>query len=425
LRSPRAALLVAAATLGARVAGLWEPPQATAAPRHELRLGIQLESVYDDNVFNGRGPDWVHRVGPRLGWRLRSPRLLIETRYLFGVWSYAFGKASNSLNHRASIELTARLSRRLTIGFEGDLVRAEDPGFLPRGNVLAPQVGITQSLSALSATLRVTRSLSLAASYQLLFSLFDPLPLDRTGGVALTNGAEHALQLRARLRLGRRSAVRLALRLQLFSAGDGGHYIDTWRLGVSYTPTVGWEQRLGRFVELSFEAGPLVYQSLPDSSQLVDATRVSGVTLRASGRLRWLSPRLRSSLGYTRDLVGATGVGSALWFEQLTWQGRAMVHPRLQLEAAVGAFRNGRAVSEPYSFEGITAEARLDGELAPGLWLGPFYALRVQRIGRVTSGAEAAATEFALADVVRTVIGLRLTGSIELGARPHRRENRP
>src|SRR5579872_2266483 len=80
---------------------------AVASPRHDLTAAAGVDSAYDGNVFNGRGPDFVNRITPHFSWRVVDPRYTVETDYDLGIWTYAFGKASNSINHRALASVEA------------------------------------------------------------------------------------------------------------------------------------------------------------------------------------------------------------------------------------------------------------------------------------------------------------------------------
>src|SRR5262245_3858050 len=106
--------------------------EAMASPRHDLSAAAGIDSAYDGNVFNGRGPDFVNRITPHASWRVIDPRYKVEAAYDLGIWTYAFGKASNSINHRALAAVEGQPTRRLTLKLGDEFVRAEDPGFLLR-----------------------------------------------------------------------------------------------------------------------------------------------------------------------------------------------------------------------------------------------------------------------------------------------------
>ena len=78
-------------------------------------MSAGLDSAYDDNVYNSRGPDFVNRMTPHASYRLIDPRVKLEPSYDFGYWTYALGKADNSLNHRADVSVEGHPTRRLTL----------------------------------------------------------------------------------------------------------------------------------------------------------------------------------------------------------------------------------------------------------------------------------------------------------------------
>src|SRR5437016_5223266 len=104
-------------------AGLW-PLGAGAAPLAEPSIAVGLDTAYDSNVFNGRGPDLVTRVSPHAALLVRNERLKLQLAYDLGVWVYATGTAENSINHRGLANLEARLSRRLTVRLADEVIYA-------------------------------------------------------------------------------------------------------------------------------------------------------------------------------------------------------------------------------------------------------------------------------------------------------------
>src|SRR5262245_38834932 len=134
-----------------QVASALAAAAAAAAPRNELSAAAGLDSAYDGNVYNSRGPDFVNRVSPHLSYRLIDPRAKLETSYDFSYWTYALGKAANSANHRADVSLESQLSRRVTLNLSDELARAEDPGFLSRMGVVAPQIRSEEHTSELQS----------------------------------------------------------------------------------------------------------------------------------------------------------------------------------------------------------------------------------------------------------------------------------
>src|SRR6476619_3925016 len=100
---------------------------AEAAPLNELSVSAGLDSAYDSDVYNSRGPDFVNRVTPHASYRLIDPRVKLESSYDFSYWTYALGKANNSLNHRADVSVEGHPTRRLTLKVADEFSRAEDP----------------------------------------------------------------------------------------------------------------------------------------------------------------------------------------------------------------------------------------------------------------------------------------------------------
>src|SRR5262249_14734826 len=102
-------------TLVACAASAWLGGVASASPPNELSRAAAIDSAYDGKVYNSRGPDYVNRITPRVGYKLVDPRLTLTTGYEFSYWTYAFGKAENSLNHRALLSLEGHPTRKLAI----------------------------------------------------------------------------------------------------------------------------------------------------------------------------------------------------------------------------------------------------------------------------------------------------------------------
>ena len=120
------------------------------APRtwYDLSATVGLDAAYDSNVYNGRGPDEVTRVSPRLALALHDRRNELKLSYDLGYWVYALGKADSSVNHRAQASYDVQATRRLAFRLADEFTRAQDPGFLTRTGVVAPQTGITDNVTA-------------------------------------------------------------------------------------------------------------------------------------------------------------------------------------------------------------------------------------------------------------------------------------
>src|SRR5262249_34553801 len=130
-----------------------------AAQLLEPSVGLAVDESYDSNVFNGRGPDWVTRISPHFALQLRDPRTLLQITYDLGIWDYARGKADQSVNQRAALSLQEQLTQRLWLKLADELIYAQDPGYITRAAIIAPQTGILDNLAQLELAARLTRVL--------------------------------------------------------------------------------------------------------------------------------------------------------------------------------------------------------------------------------------------------------------------------
>jgi hypothetical protein len=405
----------ATATMAAATGTAW------AAPVSELSVAAGVDSAYDGNVFNGRGPDYVNRISPQASWRLRDPRVVVDTSYLLGYWTYALGKAENSLNHRAQLAIDTKLSRRVTLQLVDELVRAEDPGFLSRTGVVAPQIGITQNFSEALVGVALAHRLYGIARYRLTFATFDRYTAEEAarGLPPLYDGAEHDATMGLSYRVTRLDTLNVGARFQHFSAGPQHESIAAFAVANTYTPTVGWEHRFLPTLVAGLEAGPLVYQALDGANAIPRAPKESGVTWRMAARVRYTTPSWWAMLSYNRDLLGATGAGSALWADHVYGQVGYLLAGRLDAHAGAGYFRNGIAVNQEFSYQGVTADVLVDWRVIRYLHLGAYYTVRYQLVGpgAVAPGMEAGAFPV----VTRQVVGVRLLAVLGANARPVRR----
>jgi hypothetical protein len=413
-RRPRRWLAILAALLG--------PGVAFAAPRQELSVAAGVDSAYDQNVFNGRGPDWVNRVNPWASYRLIDKTATLDTGYELGYWTYAFGKADNSINHRAHAVLEARPLRRLVLKVGDELTRAEDPGFLNRFGVVAPQIGIIDNVAELRLGANLTRRLFAGASYVNHLARFDPYTVQMVlaGLPPLFDGMEHDADLAFQYRVLRTDDLRVAGRFQHFSAGPQDVSMTAFDLANTYSPTAGWRHQFKPELEWTAEAGPLFYQALPGANDVPGAPNTSGTTWRLGTVLRWYTPVWRAALSYSHDLVGATGAGSALWADYFYAQAGFHYLDKLDVHTGGGYFRNGLAVNQPFSYDGLTADILADWRVWDYVRLGAYYTLRWQETGPGAIPAGAPAAQFPA--ITRNIVGIRLLAVVGADARPPRRE---
>lgn len=396
---------------------------AAAAPVNELSVSAGLDSAYDDNVYNSRGPDFVNRVTPHASYRLLDPRVKLEAAYDFSYWTYAFGKAKNSLNHRAALRLEGHPTRRLTLSVSDELSRAEDPGFLSRLGVVAPQIGIFDNVADALVGVNVVKRVFTGLGYTYHWARFDRYtPQQQATFPPLFDGAEHDVDGTTVFGVTRHDDLRFGGRFQLFTAGPQATDANRWDVGATYSPTLGWWHQFLPELELTADAGPVFYQSLGGAVHIVDPTTMavvapaSGTTWRVGSLLRWYTPTWRASVGYVHDLVGATGAGTALWADNVYAQAGYHWLDRVDVHLGVGYFRNGAAVNQAWAYDGVTGDAFVDWRVVDYFRVGAYYTVRWQEVGP----GVVAAGQFP--SVTRNVVGVRLLAVLGADARPPKRE---
>ncbi len=394
---------------------------ALAEAKNELSLSAGIDSAYDGNVYNSRGPDFVNRIQPSFAYRLIDPRIELDTSYDFAYWTYAFGKAENSINHRAALSLEGHPTQHTTLKVADEFARAEDPGFLSRLGVVAPQIGIFDNIVDAAATAEFTRRLYGGLGYTYHWAQFDQYDATqiREQFPALYDGAEHDFQGTFDYRVTRHDDLRFGGRGQLFTAGPQDGDANRWDIGASYSPAVGWRHQFTRTVEWTADAGPLFYQRLQGSVNIPGATD-SGVTWRGATLLRWYTPTWRASAQYNHDLIGATGAGTALWADAVYAQVGYHWLDKFDAHVGGGYFRNGIGPAGAWSYDGVTVDTMLDYSVINNFRIGAYYTTRWQQAG---PGAFAAGTDITqFPTTTRNIVGIRLLAVIGADARPPRRE---
>jgi hypothetical protein len=401
---------------------------AHAGPKHELSVAAGIDSAYDDNVYNSRGPDFVNRVTPHASYRLIDPTVKLESSYDFSYWTYALGKAHNSLNHRAAVSLEAHPTRRLTLHVADELSRAEDPGFLSRMGVVAPQIGIFDNVADASMGVNIARRVFGGLGYTYHWARFDDYSnamLVRDPNLPpLYDGAEHDVQGTTNYAVTRRDDLRFAGRFQLFTAGPQATDANRWDIGATYSPTLGWRHQFIRELEWTADAGPAYYESLPGARNVVNGSLTpvapaSGWTWRGATQLRYNTPSWRGSVGYVHDLIGATGAGTALWADAVYAQVGYHWLEKFDAHLGLGYFRNGAAVNQPWAYDGLIGDAFVDYRVVDYFRLGAYYTLRWQEAGPAVTGGQQ------FPSVTRNIVGVRLLAVLGADARPPRREVHP
>ena len=398
---------------------------AEAKPVNELSVSAGIDSAYDDNVYNSRGPDFVNRITPHASYRLIDPRVTLESSYDFSYWTYALGKANNSLNHRADVSIEGHPTRRLTLKVADEFSRAEDPGFLSRMGVVAPQIGIFDNVADALIGVNIVRRVFADLGYTYHWAQFDQYSaMQAMTYPTLYDGAEHDVQGFTSYAVTRRDDLRFAGRFQLFTAGPQATDANRWDIGSTYSPTLGWRHQFLPTLEATADAGPVFYDSLAGAQNIVDGmgnrlSPQSGWTWRGSALLRWNTPSWRGSVGYVHDLLGATGAGTALWADAIYGQIGYHWREKFDGHVGVGYFRNGAAVNQPWAYDGVTADTFLDYRVVDYFRVGAYYTLRWQETGPGIVGAGQ------FPSVTRNIVGVRLLAVLGADARPPKREVHP
>jgi hypothetical protein len=396
---------------------------AQAEPVHEVSLAAGIDSAYDSNVFNGKGPDYVNRIDPHASYRLIDPRAKLELAYDLGYWTYAFGKAENTINHRADVVAEGWAARRLFLHADDEFSRAEDPGFLSRIGVVAPQIGIFDNVADANAAINVTRRFYTGLGYTYHWARFDPYTAQQAlVFLPLFDGAEHDVAASGGFKVTRRDDLRVQMRAQDFTAGPQATDSNRWNIGATYSPTVGWRHQLLRELEASADVGPAFYQQLHDAVNIPRAPG-SGWTYRLNAVLRYYTPSWRAAATYTHDIVGATGAGTALWADYVYLQGGYHLLERLDAHVGAGYFRNGLAPATEWGYDGVSGDTIFDYRVINNLRLGAYYTVRWQRTGPGALAPGVATAQFP--SVLRQIVGLRLLAVLGADARPPRREVHP
>ncbi len=359
------------------------PALSWSAPVSDPRAAIGLYLAYDSNVYNGRGPDGVMRIAPQLDWELRSLRHQLEIGYRLGLWIYGDHKADNSINHQLGLSIHTRATQRLDLRLSYELVRAQDPAFLIRAGVVAPQTGIFDHFAQASLGYRMARRVDGEAGYGFRDTSFDPFP-----GVQLHDGSEHQGHLAIGWRAGRLDDLRIEHQLHYF-------LVDGRSFAIANSAQGGWRHRFLSTLEFAIHLGPVGYSSL-------DPVSPSGLTWCGRARLRLDGSTAhlpwRIHLIAARDLGSGTGAGAVLWVDYAALQASLRWPRRMNLGTSLAYFANGIAPSESRRFDGFTYEAVADLDLGHSLRAGAFYSFRWQES---VAGAP-------LPDVTRHIVGIHI-----------------
>ena len=411
-----ALLLSAASTLAAA--------KAAAAPLNELSVSAGIDSAYDGNVYNSRGADFVNRITPHGSYRLIDPRVKLEASYDFSYWTYALGKADNSLNHRADVGVEGHPTRRLTLKVADEFSRAEDPGFLSRIGVVAPQIGIFDNVADGLIGINIVRRVFADLGYTYHWARFDPYSATQAMTFpALYDGAEHDLQGFTSYSVTRRDDLRFAGRFQLFTAGPQATDANRWDIGATYSPTLGWRHQFLPELEATADAGPLFYDSLAAARNIVDA---AGNSIAPQSGSTWRGAAL---LALQRPVVARLGRRTSTIFSARPAPAPRCGPTRSTRRPAITISRSSTrtsasatsATAPPSISPGPTTAsprtAFVDWRVIDYFRVGAYYTLRWQETGPARSSVRGQ-----FPSVTRNIVGIRLLAVLGADARPPRRE---
>ena len=357
-----------------------------------------------------------------------DPRVKLETSYDFAYWTYALGKAENSLNHRADLSLEGHPTRRLTLKVADEFSRAEDPG-LP----LAPRRGGAADRHLRQRRRRAHRREHRAARVRrprlhvpLGAASISTRRSRRPTYPALYDGAEHDAQGFTAFAVTRRDDLRFTGRAQLFTAGPQATDANRWDIGATYSPTVGWRHQFLPTLEATADAGPVFYDSLGGVGNIVDGAgdargaalgldlaRLGAASLEHAvvarlGRLRARPPRRHrrrhGAVGRRRLRAGRL---------PLSREVRRARRLRLLPQRRRRRISRGRTTASPPTRSSIGASSITSASARTTRCVGR----------RPVPASSVAGGQFP--NVTRNIVGLRLLAVLGADARPPRREVHP
>ena len=355
-------------------------------------MAAGIDSAYDDNVYNSRGPDFVNRINAaRVVSADRSARQARDGVRLLGYWTYAFGKANNSLNHRAHVGIEGKPTRRLTLKVGDEFSRAEDPGFLSRIGVVAPQIGIIDNVADALVGVNIVaprvRGARLHVPSGDASIAYNAAMARRLAAALRRRGARRQSVHQLRGHAPRRSALR-GPRRSMFTAGPQATRFDA--LGHRRTPTR--RRSAGgisscRSRKRPADAGPR--RSIRRSAaptNIVDAwaavAPTSGWTWRGSAPAPLLHAVVARVGRATCTICWARPARAPRCGPTASTRRSAITISRSSTRTSASATSATAPPSiRPLAYDGVTADAFVDWRVINYFRLGAYYTLRWQETG--------------------------------------------
>jgi hypothetical protein len=333
---------------------------------------LSLEGGYDSNVLHdGTTADRVGRVSPELGLRARDPRWRASLAWR-GDWiRYERLAPEGTWNHRGTLLLDGRITRRLRLDANLRGSWTDDPVGLALAGVFRP--GRRSALvlgGAARADYRWSRRVDAALTFSERTVRFE----DATGGAMHAPGVEALWRMGARLSLG--AAYGLAAFQGFDPRGD--------ELAFSHGLKARARYRASRRLSLEATAGPALWVGRQDRALVPEVSLLALATSRFWDVRASLSHGLGIGSTATPGLVDALELGAERRF------GR-----RLALRADGGLWHSGIA---PSGREAVTGWAA-SGEALVLVGMNVRVGIGATHFARLDSGDPAHR---------RTTVGVRL-----------------
>jgi hypothetical protein len=337
---------------------------------------LSLEGGYDSNVlYLGQGGDRTGRISPDLGLKLHDPLWSFTAAYGGDYLVYQDRASGGIWNHRASLLLDAKPTRRLEIGGNLRGAYAVDPIGLAQMGIFRTGQDSAWTLQGRGrASWRAQPKLDLALTFTERTVLF----ADRTGAAMHAPGLEALWRLDHRLSLG--AGYALGVFQDFNPAGNSLAFSHGVRALARY--------QFARHIEADAYAGPAAFTG-PDGNGIVPEV---GMELLVTERVFDLRTTLAHGLG-----IGSTarpGLVDSLEFGAVRRLGRTF-----DVRGDGGIWRSGVAPSGAHATLGYA----VSGEAGMKVGRDVRLALGVSHYARVDDPSPA---------LKRTTVGLRLGWSL-------------
>lgn len=353
--------------------------RAEAATVWEPIARLSVEGGYDSNVlYDGSGGDRMTRISPEVGLRLRGRRVDLRAGF-GGDWvTYQELQPGGTWNHRAALELDARLTRRVALSGRLRGSYAYDPvGLALLGVFRSGSEAALVANGRFRAEWRATERVAVAA----LLTEETVQFADRTGG------AMHGPGLEALWRSDRRIDLGAAYRLGVFQSFEAAPLADDLAFSHGVRARARW--RATRRMALDAAAGPALWRGSETTAVVPEAS------LHLVGSGRGWDLRAGVSRGLGLGSTARPGLVDGLEAGGLRRLGR------VELRGEGGVWRSGTAPSG----DDATTGYALVGEAA--LLVGGGVRLGI-------AGTHFARMDDPSAALRRTTLGLRLGWELPL-----------